>query len=229
MKKVLFLLLSLFLLSCFQENHYYTNTVEESSKEKIDSLKRVIEEMQKNNKAQVQDSIKGTVKQDSINKKQPKPEKKPKKKEEKKPVKLSKPTINTQTDTNTIKLKDGRISVTFGVRRENRQLIRIYGMQGQIIYTFENINLSYRISTSLGLREDNTVKTAITSTNAGASMYWYETYYTFDQDNEPLTKVEKRLPAKTIEDSKGEKYFWKKDKKKWIKQEIVLETNPIPH
>lgn len=213
--RTVFILLGLFLLlSCYQENHYY-NTKEYT--EKTDSLQKRIEELE------------------SLIEVKRTPEKQPKEEEVKIPTKpkikekkVIPKKIVQEKDTNTIFFKNGGISVTYGIKRDSRQLIRIYDGKGNILFKFENIQLSYQVNTTLSFRENNSVKAAETSMNPGASMYWYETYYTFDTDNQPLTKIEKRLPSMTIEDAMGEKYFWNKNTKKWIKQEIIIETNPIP-
>lgn len=108
---------------------------------------------------------------------------------------------------------------------DGKQLIEIYGIQGEVVYRLENINQSYHVSNTLHFRSDGSLERVNEHFNPGASMYWYDTVIHFEPDNEPAWKITYRYPQMSIEDAMGEKYLWNRSHKRWVKQEIVIETN----
>ncbi|MCK9480164.1 MAG: hypothetical protein M0R38_00175 [Bacteroidia bacterium] len=216
MKVFLLLLGSVLLVSCFQENHYYEPDL--SAKAKIDSLQKVILELE-NTTSQI----------DTVYTTQPTQENQIKTdtqaKEKKKVLVNPKPQRKIEDDSSTVRYKDGKISVTYGKTRNNRQIIRIYDRQGVVIIQFENVRLSFQEITTLKFRKDNSVESAETDLNPGASLYWYETYYTFDVDNEPKTKKIQRMPIMSSGDMLQDLYLWSRKNRQWVKQEIVKEMD----
>lgn len=120
---------------------------------------------------------------------------------------------------------EGGVSVKVYPWVDGKQLIEIYGLQGGVVYTLENINQSYNVSNTLHFRSDGSLERVNEHFNPGASMYWYDTVIHFESDNEPAWKITYRYPQMSIEDAMGEKYLWNRSHKRWVKQEIVIETN----
>lgn len=106
--------------------------------------------------------------------------------------------------------------------------IRLYDMKGEMTYEFKDERKSYSIVTELRFRENGSVMEAITHTNPGASMYWYETFTRFDENNIPTTQESHEYPEKlsTIMDKNNSK-FWDKANKKWITQQEMPCNAPM--
>ncbi len=118
----------------------------------------------------------------------------------------------------------GSISVKVYPWVDSKQLIEVYSLKGGVVITLENINLSYNVSNTLHFRSDGSLERVNEHFNPGASMYWYDTVIHFEPDNEPAWKITYQYPQRTVEDSMGEKYLWDRNQKRWVKQEIVIET-----
>jgi len=129
-----------------------------------------------------------------------------------------------QNDTLIYHFAGGGVSVKVFPWVDSKQLIEIYSLQGGVVITLENINLSYQVSNTLHFRSDGSLERVNEHFNPGASLYWYETETRFEPDNEPAWKITYRYPQMGIEDSMGEKYLWNRSQKRWVKQEIVIET-----
>jgi len=121
--------------------------------------------------------------------------------------------------------KDGRLSVKIHPWKKEKQLIEIFNPFGKVIYTLENIHLSYTTFNDLKFRDNGSLESVKSHHNPGASMYMYESITLFDIDNEPTSMQNFTIPARTMEDAMGETYLWDRKNKKWIKQEIVKEYN----
>lgn len=124
------------------------------------------------------------------------------------------------------KLADGKLSVKFAPKSE-RQKIWIYHPSGSLNYEVCNVNLSYHVSNVFYFRKDGSVDKIVTHMNPGASMYTYETETFFNQFNEPMYKLEHKNPS-TLEETINNKWLWDVKRRSWVKQEIIIETNPIP-
>jgi len=129
-----------------------------------------------------------------------------------------------QNDTLIYRFAGGGVSVKVLPWVDSKQLIEIYSLQGEVVITLENINLSYHVSNTLHFRSDGSLERVNEHFNPGASMYWYDTVIHFEPDNEPAWKITFQYPQRTVEDSMGEKYLWNRSQKRWVKQEIVIET-----
>jgi len=122
-----------------------------------------------------------------------------------------------------------RISVEISAWDSGRRTIRFYNPFGEITYKIEDVKMSYSSITELKRMHDNGACALIeTGMNPGASMYWYETKITFDENNNPLWKEEIEKPEMSIEQNLNSKSWWNAKTKSWIKQEIIKEQ-PVPH
>ena len=122
-----------------------------------------------------------------------------------------------------------RISVEISAWDSGRRTIRFYNPFGEITYKIEDVKMSYSSITELKRMHDNGACALIeTGMNPGASMYWYETKITFDENNNPLWKEEIEKPEMSIEQNLNNKSWWNTKTKSWIKQEIIQEQ-PVPH
>ena len=144
-----------------------------------------------------------------------------------KPKPKVKPKIDLRplNDTVLYLFDDGRISVKKFPLVEGRQSIFVFKPNGDIAFETENVQLSYHVSNDLKFRDDGSLELIKSSMNPVASLYWYESVIGFDIDNEPLYKQTFRHPYESVNDAMGEKYLWNKLERKWVKQEIIIETN----
>ena len=218
MKIIIVSAFCLLLLSCYQENNYSNNNAH--LEQKIDSLQEQILQLKKElsqpplkKDSLLQTSIKqnnsNTKKTDSVAKKTVPKKKQPSLLQEKKDI-----------DTAYHHYKNGKLSVKIFPWNNGKRRIIVYNPQGQITYEFEDIRLSYSYHTEFKFRKDGSIENSITHMNPGASMHWYETIITFDNSNIPVTKEEKEFPLTRLEKIQLP-YFWNKEKKQWIQQEIV--------
>jgi len=145
--------------------------------------------------------------------------------EKTKPVVEPKIGLKSSNDTVLYLFDDGRISVKIFPFVEGRQSIIVFKPNGDIAFETENVQLSYHVSNDLKFRDDGSLELIKSSMNPGASLYWYESVIGFDIDNEPLYKQTFRHPYESVNDAMGEKYLWNKLERKWVKQEIIIETN----
>lgn len=138
-----------------------------------------------------------------------------------------KPTVAQKPINDTIfyYFDDKRLSVKMLPFLEGRQQIKVYRPNGDIIFETENVRLSYHVSNELKFRNNGSLELIKSSMNPGASLYWYESTIGFDIDNEPLYKQTFRQPYESVNDAMGEKYLWDKLNRKWVKQELIIETN----
>lgn len=122
-----------------------------------------------------------------------------------------------------------RISVEISAWNNDRRTLKFYNPFGEVTYKIEDVKLSYSSVTELKRMHDNGACAMIeTGMNPGASMYWYETKITFDENNNPLWKEEIEKPEMSIEQNLNNKSWWNAKTKSWIKQEIIKEQ-PAPH
>jgi hypothetical protein len=107
--------------------------------------------------------------------------------------------------------------------RGDKMKIRFYDLKGNVTFEQEDIYSSYSISTEIKeFHPNGAVKRIVIHFNPGASLHWYETIITFDTDNTPSWKEDITYPM-TMDNMTNNKSYWDKDKKQWVKQEVVLE------
>lgn len=133
-----------------------------------------------------------------------------------------------ESDTLFYKFTDGRLSVKVHPWQNGKQNIEVFSAQGDVVYTLENVRLSYQISNTLHFRPDGSLDKVKSHMNPGASLYWYESVTQFDSDNQPSWMINYQYPQMSASDALGEKYLWKRSEKRWVKQEYIEETSTLP-
>ena len=189
---------------------------------KLDSISSQLEELKKESKINKDSISKDTIKVKTIETKKTISVSIPKKIQITKIEKPLKPIIS-KNDTIYHYFSDGRLSAKIAPKSD-RQKIWIYLPNGEIIYELENIRLSYSCYNELFFRKNGSVEKIISSLNPGASMYMYKTFIHFDERNEPRYKIDEKSPS-TLEEHMNNKSLWDSKNRRWIKQEIVIETN----
>lgn len=129
---------------------------------------------------------------------------------------------NTTTDSTVHYYVNGAISVIRTPWIEGRRETKLYDLNGELTYSIEEARMSYTVSASLKFYDNGGVEEAGIFTNPGASRFMYESTIYFSTTNEPIRMVNKKTPAVTIEDAMGDKFFWNKKEKRWVKQEIAI-------
>jgi len=99
---------------------------------------------------------------------------------------------------------------------------------GNETYRLEQHIESYSITVDLlEWHSNGAIHKVKVHTNPGASMYWYETLYTFGINNEPQWKVSTQFPQNKVSMESDNSYYWDAKTKSWKKQEAVYEQ-PVP-
>jgi hypothetical protein len=231
----LFLLFSFVVCSCKKDGAEM-----ELLHKKLDSIAQQLETLKREKKVVKLDSLeekeairltkksKILIKNDSITKKEIIKPKKTITKDRKLILKKESPKsiILANNDTVFHYYKNERISVKVAPRSD-RQSIWIYAPNGKITYKLENTRLSYSCYNELIFRADGSLEHVKSSMNPGASMYMYKTFTYFDERNEPRYKIDEKTPA-SVEDYMNNKSLWDSNNRRWIKQEIIKETNSPP-
>lgn len=136
------------------------------------------------------------------------------------------PVVQLPKDTEYVYYKNPkRISVKISPWKNEKRTLQLFAPNGTVTYTFEDVRHSYVSTTELRFREDGSVDKAGVHLNPGASMYWYETEYTFSNTNEPLSYTSRQFPERSIE--LPDTYLWDSRHKKWVKQQTI-ECQPTP-
>ncbi len=143
-------------------------------------------------------------------------------------VKTKEAKKEADSDTLFYKFTDGRLSVKVHPWQNGKQIIEVFSVQGDVVYTMENARLSYQVSNTLHFRPDGSLDKVKSHMNPGASLYWYESITRFDTDNQPSWMMTYQYPQMSALDAMGEKYLWKRSEKRWVKQEYIEETNTLP-
>jgi hypothetical protein len=120
---------------------------------------------------------------------------------------------------------NGSISVKISPWSEFRQTITLYDLYGRVTFETENIRQSYSVSNDLKFHANGAVSTIVEHMNPGASLYMYKSTMTFSTTNDPQVKRNEKWPSSLDEISKERPWFWNKQSKQWVQQEIVIETN----
>ena len=128
----------------------------------------------------------------------------------------------SKTDTTKYFYSNNKLSVKVSPWVNGRRKTWLYDYSGGLTYEQEEARLSFHITATLHFRKDGSVEKMEIHNNPGASMYWYETVITFGTTNEPQWKTETRYPIQTLDDA-GKSFYWDKNGKKWIAQDIVEE------
>ncbi len=114
--------------------------------------------------------------------------------------------------------KSKLVSLYISAWKDDRQEYKLYDLKGDLTYEFESIFKSYSVSVEIkSFHPNGAVHQVSVHTNPGASMYMYQTEYTFSDKNEPLTKEDFTTPAR-LEDFMDNVSTWNKEKKQWEKK-----------
>jgi len=204
----------------------------ERLEQKIDSLQSSIQALQQQlAKPHSADSAKSRLPQseppgtktDSIHPKTTERQAPPK---EKKSPKQN--TVENKTVFHYYQSEPKRVAVEITPWNDGKRVIRFFNPAGDTTYSIEDINRSYSSITQLRFHKSGACSSAETSMNPGASMYWYETKITFDENNNPLWKTETQMPMESIEQNMNNEWWWNGTSKSWVRQEIIKEQ-PVPH
>lgn len=145
---------------------------------------------------------------------------------EKKPPKAD--TVENKTVFHYYQSEPKRVAVEITPWNDGKREILFFNSTGDTTYSIEDIMRSYSSVTQLRFHKSGACSSAETSMNPGASMYWYETKITFDENNTPLWKTETQMPMESIEQNMNNKWWWNSASKSWVRQEIIKEQ-PLPH
>ncbi len=217
------LFLSLYCVSCNQpvpENQKLITDID-SLRTEIRELKKALELQQDSSKKLiVQDSVPKVKVDDTVIKKKTEP-----------PV-VKKVTPSPQkspmeSDTLYHYYSNGKISVKITPWQEGRRKSFFYDLYGAETFQIEDVRLSYSVTTQLKFHPNGAVSKAEIHSNPGASRYWYESTITFSTTNDPLLKYSRQMPQERIDLDEQKPMFWNKQKKEWMRQEIVQEQ-PVP-
>lgn len=124
------------------------------------------------------------------------------------------------SDTSYHYFKNGILSVKIEPNGDS-QKIWVYHIMGDLIYEMENVRMSYSVSNRLFFRENGALEKVEAFFNPGASLYMYHSIIQFNEDNEPLYRVDHQTPVKTISEQAGKKFLWDRIGKRWIEQEVI--------
>lgn len=219
---VLFLLV---LFGCTSDTSTHSDSDQKRVEQKLDSLLKVIVEMRQQQARE--DSLRSEV-ADSTEVVQPEEvENKPVAKQKPEQVAPVKKSSQPANDTTFHYYTNKKLSVKVTPWVEGRRNIFFYDLNGEQTFSLEDVRMSYTIFTDLKFHSNGAASQAEITNNPGASRYWYETVITFDTDNTPLVKTEQQMPIERI-DLENLPSFWNKEKKQWVKQEIVKETSTPP-
>lgn len=122
---------------------------------------------------------------------------------------------------------NGKVSVIRTPWIDGKRETKFFNLKSELTYTIEEVRLSYQVSADLKFYENGGVETVHVFTNPGASRYSFNSTILFSTVNEPQWKIDKKTPAESIADANGDKYFWHKKEKRWVKQEIIS-CAPVP-
>lgn len=108
-----------------------------------------------------------------------------------------------------------KVAVRITPWKNNQREVICYAMNGDVTFTFEDVRRDYTVFTEVVSFHDNGSANRIhVSSNPGASLYYYETNYSFDEENYPLQKEEIEYPQ-TLDKMLDNVRTWNREKKIW--------------
>lgn len=108
-----------------------------------------------------------------------------------------------------------KVAVRITPWKDNHREAICYAMNGEVTYTFEDVRLDYTVFTEVvSFHENGAANRIHVSSNPGASLYYYETNYTFDEENHPLKKEEIEYPQ-TLDKMLDNVRTWNLEKRVW--------------
>jgi hypothetical protein len=120
-----------------------------------------------------------------------------------------------------------RVSVIYKPWFNGVRKVLFFKPNGEQTFELEEIRKSFSSNVTIKEWYDNgAVKKIECATYPDASMYWYTSVITFDEQNMPLWKTQSQHPETSVSIPGNNDYYWKNGA--WHKQETVIEQ-PVPH
>jgi len=108
-----------------------------------------------------------------------------------------------------------KVAVRIKPWKNNQREVICYAMNGDVTFTFEDVRRDYTVFTELvSFHENGAANRIHVSSNPGASLYYYETNYSFDEENYPLQKEEIEYPQ-TLDKMLDNVRTWNREKRVW--------------
>lgn len=118
----------------------------------------------------------------------------------------------------------GKLSVEVIRASDRTEKFLLYDPFGNLKYEFEEHRSSYSVGVDIiEWHSNGAVAKVKVHTNPGASMYWYESVYTFGINNEPEWRMDTQFPQESVTMPGDNSYYWDKKDKSWKKQEVIYE------
>ncbi|MDH4472439.1 MAG: hypothetical protein QE487_07505 [Fluviicola sp.] len=109
-----------------------------------------------------------------------------------------------------------KVAVRITPWKNNQREVICYAINGEVTFTFEDVRRDYTVFTEVvSFHENGAANRIHVSSNPGASLYYYETNYTFDEENYPLQKEEIEYPQ-TLDKMLDNVRTWNREKRVWL-------------
>ena len=109
-----------------------------------------------------------------------------------------------------------KVAVRITPWKGNQREVICYDLKGNITYSFEDVRRDYTVFTEVvSFHENGAANRIHVSSNPGASLYYYETNYSFDEENYPLKKEEIEYPQ-TLDKMLDNVRTWNREKRVWL-------------
>ena len=230
MKKYLIIFIAGILCACKQQeasNLMSTNAENDSLKAQLKGLSKELNEIktliEKEKKKPIQDSVTPkTLQIPSVNnsRKEIQAEKKISKEKQKVEITRVQPEVlvdDRRNEKTFYYSKSKLVSLHVSAWKDDQQEFKLFDLNGKLTYEFKSILKSYSVSVEIkSFHPNGAVNKVSVHMNPGASMYMYQTEYTFSDQNEPLTKEDFTTPAR-LDDFMNNVSTWNKEKRKWEK------------
>ncbi|MES2556578.1 MAG: hypothetical protein V4604_10530 [Bacteroidota bacterium] len=191
-------------------------TVGSTALHELDSLKKEKAQLQREiealeaNTAGKQEEVERPDSEEPVKEAIPVPEK---------PIKetVPQPTLKADRDKGAIHYFKGtkKVAVRITPWKDNHREVICYDKTGEVTYTFKDVRLSYTVFTEVvSFHENGAADRIHVSDNPGASLYYYETNYTFDEENYPVEKESIEYPQ-TLDKMLDNVRHWNLEKRVW--------------
>lgn len=109
-----------------------------------------------------------------------------------------------------------KVAVRITPWKNNQREVICYDLKGNVTYSFEDVRRDYTVFTEVvSFHENGAANRIHVSSNPGASLYYYETNFTFDEENYPLKKEEIEYPQ-TLDKMLDNVRTWNREKRVWL-------------
>jgi hypothetical protein len=121
--------------------------------------------------------------------------------------------------------QNGKKSVVISPWVDGRRTTTLYDPWEKETYQFDERRMSFSIIAEVvEFHPNGAVSKVNLSNHPDASMYWYESTYTFGINNQPEWMYSTQYPQTTLTMPGDNAYYWDKKKGTWVKQEVAIET-----